>query len=74
MISRNTPRFSWHWHPSLLTVEQVINGTSDLFAEIWGEQNGIGARSAVGMGTLPDNIPVEVEAIFQLKSGLQSKM
>lgn len=44
----------------------VINGCSELFAEIWGEENGIGARSAVGMGSLPDGIPVEVEALFEL--------
>jgi len=44
----------------------VINGCSELFAKIWGEEMGIGARSAVGMGTLPDNIPVEIEVIFEL--------
>lgn len=44
----------------------VINGCSELFAKIWGDENGIGVRSAVGMGSLPDNIPVEVEAIFEL--------
>ncbi|MDJ1472964.1 RidA family protein [Cytophagaceae bacterium DM2B3-1] len=44
----------------------VINGCSELFAKIWGEENGIGVRSAVGMGTLPDNIPVEIEALFEL--------
>jgi enamine deaminase RidA (YjgF/YER057c/UK114 family) len=31
----------------------VINGCSELFAEIWGEENGVGVRSAVGMGSLP---------------------
>jgi enamine deaminase RidA (YjgF/YER057c/UK114 family) len=44
----------------------IINGCSELFAEIWGKENGIGVRSAVGMGSLPDNIPVEIEAIFEL--------
>lgn len=44
----------------------IINGCSELFAQVWGEQNGIGVRSAVGMGSLPDNIPVEVEAMFEL--------
>lgn len=44
----------------------VINGCSELFAEVWGHENGVGVRSAVGMGSLPDNIPVEVEAIFEL--------
>ena len=47
---------------------QVINGYSELMAEIFGEENGVGARSAVGMGSLPGNISVEIEAIFQLKS------
>ena len=45
----------------------VINGCSELFANIWGEEKGVGVRSAVGMGTLPDNIPVEIEAQFLLK-------
>lgn len=44
----------------------VINGCSELFAAIWGDENGIGVRSAIGVGSLPDNIPVEVEAIFEL--------
>ncbi len=44
----------------------VINGCSELFAKVWGEENGIGVRSAVGMGTLPDNIPVEIEVMFEL--------
>ena len=44
----------------------VINGCSELFAQVWGTENGIGVRSAVGMGSLPDNIPVEVEALFEL--------
>jgi enamine deaminase RidA (YjgF/YER057c/UK114 family) len=45
---------------------KVINGCSELFGQIWGEDAGIGARSAVGMGSLPGNIPVEIEGIFQL--------
>jgi len=44
----------------------VINGCSELFAKVWGEENGIGVRSAVGMGSLPDNIPVEIEVLFEL--------
>lgn len=44
----------------------VINGCSELFAQVWGTENGIGARSAVGFGSLPDNIPVEIEALFEL--------
>lgn len=45
----------------------VINGCSELFANVWGEDMGVGVRSAVGMGTLPGNIPVEIEAQFLLK-------
>jgi enamine deaminase RidA (YjgF/YER057c/UK114 family) len=45
----------------------VINGCSELFAKVWGEDNGVGVRSAVGMGSLPDNIPVEIEAMFELE-------
>jgi enamine deaminase RidA (YjgF/YER057c/UK114 family) len=44
----------------------VINGCSELFAAVWGPDNGIGVRSAVGMGSLPGNISVEVEALFEL--------
>jgi enamine deaminase RidA (YjgF/YER057c/UK114 family) len=43
----------------------VINGFSELMAEVFGNENGIGVRSAVGM-MLPSNIPVEVEAMFEL--------
>jgi enamine deaminase RidA (YjgF/YER057c/UK114 family) len=45
---------------------QVINGFSELMAEVFGEDAGVGARSAVGMGSLPGNIPVEVECIFEV--------
>ena len=43
----------------------VINGFSELMAEVFGEENGIGARSAVGM-SLPGNIAVEIEAVFEI--------
>lgn len=43
----------------------VINGCSDLFVEVFGEK-GRHARSAVGMGSLPMNIPVEIEAIVEI--------
>lgn len=46
---------------------KVINGCSELFGQIWGEENGIGARSAVGMGSLPGNIAVEIEGIFEVE-------
>lgn len=44
---------------------QVVNGFSDLMVEVFGD-TGKGARSAVGMGSLPGNIPVEVEVIFEV--------
>jgi enamine deaminase RidA (YjgF/YER057c/UK114 family) len=44
----------------------VINGFSELMREVFGE-DGVGARSAVGMGSLPSNIPVEVEVIFEIR-------
>src|SRR5262245_17534383 len=45
---------------------QVINGFSELMAEVFGEEAGVGTRSAVGMGSLPGNIPVEVECMFEV--------
>lgn len=45
----------------------VINGCSELFASVWGDENGIGVRSAVGFASLPDNIPVEIEAVFEIE-------
>jgi enamine deaminase RidA (YjgF/YER057c/UK114 family) len=44
----------------------VINGCSELYVQLWGEENGKGVRSAVGMGSLPGNVAVEIEAIFEL--------
>jgi len=51
--------------PDFQNHPQVINGFSDLMVEVFGEA-GKGARSAVGMGSLPVNIAVEVEAIFEV--------
>lgn len=45
----------------------VVNGFSDLFAEVFGEEAGIGARSAMGTNSLPGNIPVEIEIIVEIK-------
>ena len=45
----------------------VINGFSELFAEVFGDDAGIGARSAMGTNVLPGNIPVEIEIIVELK-------
>ncbi len=54
-----TPEFEQH--------PAVINGFSELIAEVFGSEQGVGARSAVGMGSLPGNIPVEVEVIFEIE-------
>ena len=43
----------------------VVNGFSELMADVFGKEYGIGVRSAVGM-ILPDGIPVEAEAMFEL--------
>src|SRR5688500_5761396 len=53
-----TPEFAQH--------PAVINGYSELMAQVFGPDQGVGARSAVGMGSLPGNITVEVESIFEL--------
>jgi enamine deaminase RidA (YjgF/YER057c/UK114 family) len=53
-----TPNFEEH--------PKVINGASELFAQVWGQDAGVGARSAVGMGSLPTNIAVEIEMIVEL--------
>jgi enamine deaminase RidA (YjgF/YER057c/UK114 family) len=52
--------------PDFVDHPAVINGFSDLLAEVFGPEHGIGARSAVGMAALPANIAVEVEAIFEI--------
>jgi len=44
----------------------VANGASNLIKEIWGEENGLGARSAIGVNELPRNVCVEVEFIFEV--------
>ncbi|MEI6239784.1 MAG: RidA family protein [Planctomycetia bacterium] len=53
-----TPEFEQH--------PQVLNGCSELFAELWGREAGIGVRSAVGVASLPSGVAVEIEALFEL--------
>jgi enamine deaminase RidA (YjgF/YER057c/UK114 family) len=55
----STPDFTQH--------PAVINGYSELMAEVFGEDAGVGARSAVGHPVLPGNIAVEIEAIFEVE-------
>ena len=51
--------------PDFVQHPLVVNGFSELMADVFGKEYGIGVRSAVGM-ILPDGIPVEVEAMFEL--------
>ncbi len=51
--------------PDFINQPFVINGFSELMADVFGDENGIGVRSAVGM-MLPDGIPVEIEVMFEL--------
>jgi enamine deaminase RidA (YjgF/YER057c/UK114 family) len=53
-----TPEFTDH--------PAVINGFSELMRDVFGEEHGIAARSAVGAASLPGGMAVEVEAIFEL--------
>jgi enamine deaminase RidA (YjgF/YER057c/UK114 family) len=46
---------------------KVINGFSELMKDVFGEENGVGARSAVGHNSLPGNIAVEIECIFEVE-------
>ncbi len=52
--------------PDFTDHPKVVNDTSDLFVEVFGDK-GRGARSAVGMGSLPFRIPVEVEMIVEVE-------
>ena len=45
----------------------IINGCSELYVQLWGEENGKGVRSAVGMGSLHGNVAVEIEEIFEMQ-------
>jgi enamine deaminase RidA (YjgF/YER057c/UK114 family) len=53
-----TPDFTQH--------PKVINGFSELIAEVFGPENGVGARSAFGAGSLPLGVAVEIEAVFEI--------
>jgi len=58
-LVRRTPEFGEQ--------PEVINGCSDLFVTVFGER-GKHARSAVGMGSLPRGIPVEIEVIVEVNA------
>lgn len=46
---------------------QVANGASQLLVDVFGEEIGLPSRSAIGVNVLPGNLPVEIEAIFELR-------
>lgn len=54
--------------PDFIQQPQVINAFSDLMIQVFGDKAGKGARSAVGMASLPNGAPVEIECIFQVKA------
>ncbi len=58
-LVQSTPDFKEH--------PQVINGCSELFRDVFGEEAGVGARSAFGVTALPGNIAVEIEAIIEIE-------
>jgi enamine deaminase RidA (YjgF/YER057c/UK114 family) len=52
--------------PDFTQQPAVINGCSELFADVFGPERGVAARSAIGTNTLPLGVPVEIEAIFEI--------
>lgn len=54
--------------PAFAEMPKVINGFSDLFVQVFGEERGKGARSAVGMCALPGQIAVEVEMVLEIRA------
>ena len=55
--------------PGFSAIPAVVNGFSDLVLELWGPEAGAHARSAIGVAELPFDMPVEVEAIVEIKEG-----
>ena len=53
--------------PGFVNHPAVVNGASELFIALWGDDKGKHARSAIGVAELPLNSPVEVELTFELK-------
>lgn len=54
--------------PDFVDHPKVINGCSELFADVFGPEHGVGARSALGVASLPANAAVEIEAIFEVEA------
>lgn len=47
---------------------KVIDGFSQLMVEVFGNEAGVGSRSSIGVNSLPSNVPVEIEAIFEIRA------
>ena len=54
--------------PEFTAQPAVVNGCSELMREVFGEEIGVGTRSAVGVAALPLGVMVEIEAIVEIKS------
>ncbi len=52
--------------PEFTQQPAVVNGCSELFAEVFGRDAGVGVRSAIGTSALPLGVPVEIEAVFEI--------
>ncbi|MCE5268970.1 MAG: RidA family protein [Planctomycetaceae bacterium] len=52
--------------PDFTQQPAVINGCSELLADVFGREAGVAARSAIGVGSLPLGVPVEIEAVFEI--------
>lgn len=53
--------------PGFIQHPQVVNGASELLRDIFGTEDGIGARTAIGVAMLPANSPVEVELLMEVR-------
>jgi enamine deaminase RidA (YjgF/YER057c/UK114 family) len=52
--------------PDFTQQPAVVNGCSELFADVFGREAGVGARTAIGVSSLPLGVPVEIEAVFEI--------
>ena len=66
-IKRVVKLFGMVWCTSDFTQHPaVINGCSELYRDVFGEEVGVGVRSAVGMNALPLGVTVEIEGVFEI--------
>jgi enamine deaminase RidA (YjgF/YER057c/UK114 family) len=54
--------------PDFIQHPRVLNGASDLLVEVFGEAAGKHARSAIGVGSLPSNVPIEIEMVVEVEA------